>query len=151
MATNETFNTVKRLWAHAPILSLSEIARRSETELPQLKTLLLDTGIASKETYSDRQRFISFCLEGNHLKRCKYCGILIYDNAEFYYQQNVSGYCEECFDKFKPRRYNSKISWYRNMMKEDWLPSNYGWQNKVTGVFLPKKYMAFFMENFITP
>jgi hypothetical protein len=148
----ETYSTIRTLWNSVPILSVKTIAERIDVSRKELKEYILSMGIASFDNWNERARFVSYCLEGYHMKRCKYCGLVLYDHpGEKHWHKNVSGFCPECYDRYKPRRYNTKISWYKNMLEEEWKPTNHGWRHIPTGRFLKKKDMDFFLENCITP
>ena len=147
-------NKVKKLWHQVPIMSVDKVADILESSIDDIQEFVLSTGIESKNEFGYRSKLVSYCLDGTHMKRCKYCSICLYDHPtieERPYHLNISGYCPDCFEKYNPRRYNNNLSWYANMLREKWQPTNKGWLHTPTGRFLKREYMTFFMENHITP
>lgn len=143
---------VRTLYNQVPILSLSKIADEVQATKEDLQEYCMNTGIASSlDEYRYRGKFISYCLESEHELKCKYCGIRLNSELDEYFHRNNGGFCNECLERFECIIYDESISWYRNMMDEDWLPTNTGWINSETGRYLPKKYQNFFKKNKVTP
>lgn len=151
----ETYKQIKSLWHHIPIFSVQKICELTDLSIEDLHDYVLGMRLASLDEWNLRQRFISYCLDGNeHMIRCKACSIRLYDKPNLrnvFIQLNYHGYCPDCFARYKPMKYDNSISWYRNMMNENWKPTNKGWFNQNTGIFLPKDRMKFFIENKVTP
>jgi len=145
----ETITTIKQLWAQVPILSTKRIADMTTCSRLELKEIVIKNCIASPDEWRYRSKFVSYCLESDWRVKCKFCGLVLDLPGEEHV--DYSGFCFECVDRFNPPIYNTGISWYRNMMLEEWFPLNNGWRNLSTGTFLPKRYMPFFIRNEITP
>lgn len=142
---------IRKLWNHVPILSVDKIGALTGMGYELLEEFIVKSGISSVDEFRYREKFVSYSLDGTHQKRCKYCSIILLDKTNDFYHKNNGGFCSDCLDRYDAIQYNKKISWYKNMLGENWMPTNKGWQNEETGIFLPKNYQYFFQENFITP